>query len=371
MKFKFSVLILFVLSITFLHAQLSESITWEKTVIEDSVWVLQNLAIGKPYIGLFPSTQNYIYSANTNNHLVEYRYSNNQWIKDTIVPDMRFQAIHIGDGRNDRHERIYAFKSEKLYEIWYENFTWQVNLILEMTDNGIRRIVIGDGRDDGVNRIYATAGYGKIYELSFTGPGHNDWDIEIIDQDMYCQAIGDGRNDGINRIYGFGGDCNRIIYELTYNSVSEIWEREEVFIYITDLIDVPCGGLELGKARNNDDLNRLYWFDVFNYINETTWNGSSWDNSIVNPLLPTPSEHSYAGFFNFTTIDNNRVFFVHDGNNVYYFVNNNNIWLRYYIGEVIDPILGYINLVYGNIREKNALYAASLNRIIEFYPHYQ
>ena len=65
------------------------------------------------------------------------------------------------------------------------------------------------------------------------------------------------------------------------------------------------------------------------------------------------------------------VFFVHYGGPVYSFVNNNNIWLRYCVGEVIDPILGCIPLVYGNIRNKNALYAASLgNRIIEFFPNY-
>lgn len=371
MKLKLLVLTIALFVSTFSQFLFSKTITWEKNIIDDNVLVLGNLAIGNPYIEIFPTPQNYLYCSDVDSHLIEYRYENNQWIKDTVVMGRRFQRIVIGDGRNDAHERIYAFRFEKLYEIWYENFSWHENLILEMPDNCIRGIVIGEGKNDDTNRIYLTAGYGKIFELTFTGTGHSDWQIEIINQDMYCQTIGQGRNDGVNRIYGFGGDCNRTIYELTYNSVGEIWEREEVFTYVTDIIDIPCGGLKIGKARNNDDFNRLYWFDVYNYINETTWNGISWDNQLVRTIMPNPSGDNYYAPFIFNLINLNKMFIVHRSGFIYYFVNDNN-WNRYYVGEVIDPILGIIPLVYGNVRNKDALYAASLgNRIIEFYPHNQ
>ena len=373
MKLKLFVLILFVFLSTFLHAQFSETITWEKTVIDDGRVAIGALAIGKPYIGLFPTSQNYLYCSSVDSHLVEYRYVNNQWIKDTIVPDMNFQIIEIGNGRNDNHDRIYTIENKSLYEIWHENFSWHTNLILEITDTQLIGIVIGSGRNDNINRVYITDRRHNIFELTFIGPGHNDWQIEIIDQDMYCQAIGQGRNDGVNRIYGFGGDCDRTIYELTYNSISEIWEKEEIFTYITDLIDVPCGGLKHGKARNDDNLNRLYWFNVYNYINETTWNGSSWDNTIVEPLLPTTTEQSYAGPFIFASIENNKMFFVHLDGPVYSFVNNNYIWLRYTVGEVARHYIGVITLTYGDVRNINvfALYAVSLGgQLTEFYPNY-
>lgn len=375
MKTKVFIVILF---ISFsLFSENIESIQWVKTVIEVNDTISGEVAIGNPNIGFTPSNKKYLYCANIDRNIVEYSYENNQWNKNIVQLDLRFHRLKIAPGRNDNNDRIYCYNNNKLYEVWCFMGIWFSNLILEITDSQFTNIVIEDGRNDGVNRVYISNNDHKIYELTFEGPGHNDWDIEIIDQDMYCEDIGSGRNDNINRIYGVGGDDEWTIYELTYNSVSEIWEREEVYIYIwstNETYPSNCWSVCLGKTRSDDELYRIYYIDVAGEINELFWNANSWGNTLINVFSASVEDGYSFGLLSFGEIDSPdspiRILFAHGINSFYSFIYNSGIWERTVLYESSSSI-DLLYLTFGNVRNTGnpALYVSSLGKsIMEFYP---
>ncbi|KQC05900.1 MAG: hypothetical protein APR54_07930 [Candidatus Cloacimonas sp. SDB] len=385
MKLNLLALTIILLVSVFSQTHLYPSITWEKTVIDEDNTMTGGIAIGRPYIGIIPSNDNYLYCASLNidRNLVEYSFENNQWNKNIVLSDMNLDGIIIASGRNDNYERIYAIQGKKIYEVWCSFGVWFSNLIFETTDAQINYLIVGDGRNDGINRVYLSSKNHTIYELTFTGPGQNDWDVETINQDMYCEDIGLGKNDSINRIYGVGGNDEWTIYELTYNPIYEIWEKEEVYSYIWETpftYPSTCWGVSIGKTRIEDDLYRIYYLDVDGDINELFWNGNSWENTCIN-VFSTTDEYGY-GFsiqqwgkpFAFGEFCNNepptRMIFINGINSLYYFIYKSGNWERIIIEEIGLPAT-YMDLEFGCARNSGypALYSLTLGySITEFYP---
>ncbi len=382
MKLKLFVLILYVFLATFLHAQFSETITWDKTIIDEGDVASGGIAVGSPYIGLTPSNQNYLYCASfgIDEDLVEYSFNQwGQWSKNIVIQGMGFEGITIGPGRDDSNERIYCFRNMELYEIWSENGIWNLNLLFQITESQFDYLIIGEGRNDEVNRIYVSNKRHVIFELSYIGPGHNDWNIEIIDQNMYCEDIGRCRSDGVNRIYGIGGDDEWIVYELTYDPMSDPpWNREEVWTQQYPFPSV-CGGVSLGKMRIDNQHLHIYYLDVFTNINELIWKEYLWVHKIVEPLSPPPSVGSYGSGlqaygrpFAFGLLGNHDpplyLLFINRNNIIYSFIYNKGKWQRDSIGEIYG--YGFVDLEFGDVRSKEnfSLFVVSFyGKLLEFY----
>ena len=130
-------------------------------------------------------------------------------------------------------------------------------------------VVIADVRNDGQNRLYVSTTGGGIYEWTFT---NNQWTLTntLINQVNGLTPIyaGDGRNDGVIRLYfsEFKKTVGRVV-ELTWNGSS--FDRTII------RNDLQSLGIIVGDGRN-DGVNRVYATSVDQGLFEFTYTNGQW-----------------------------------------------------------------------------------------------
>lgn len=378
-----------------INSSLSNSITWNMTIIDGGMpGISWSLLVGNPYHGFGHSNRHYLYTTDFIFNFVEYSYNSGVWTENIITPDAYYGMGEIGDARNEGFERIYCsdnsrfISNERIYEIWNENETWHRNTIFEYDSGMIGPIEIGKVRNDSLNRFYITLSYsvvsgegwrsaGKIVELTYTGPGQNDWQIAEVATDMGANCIGDGRNDGVMRIYGFGGESHRTLYELSYEPENDPpWVKREIWEFRTDIFEHTCYGPIIGRGRTYDDLNRLYWGDPYGRVNELIWTGYSWENELIELKEPELIDWAYflPSFIEDKSNDPPKKYFVTASDTtIFLCTHNGNEWESTVLTtfHIKDWEILWLKIKIGDVRQIGdyALYVYSSNgEIYEFYP---
>ncbi|OGS22694.1 MAG: hypothetical protein A2252_03730 [Elusimicrobia bacterium RIFOXYA2_FULL_39_19] len=195
-----------------------------------------------------------------------------EWKRDTVGSgNGKMQHIAVGDGRNDGTNRIYIANDEgSMYEFsWVQGTGWKK---VKMGDADVSAVAIAKGRNDGINRVYACND--SLYEFSFSG---SSWTKALIATGTHGRiTAGDGRNDGKIRLYSQH-------YEFSWTGSN--WTQGN-FNYGTSTH--WYGGVIVGNGRS-DGVNRVYVVidsaetgpNTQSELAEYTWNGSSWNGSIV------------------------------------------------------------------------------------------
>lgn len=209
--------------------------------------------------------KNYVYVGSTNGGTLEYAWDGTNWVKTQI----HFQASEgvgiVGDSKNDQVNRL-LMTSDNVKE-----YTWQgTRYTIDSPSPKIEwpdAIHIGQGRNDGINRIYANcfSGRGRI-EYTWNG---TFWTETIINPfvhrgDIYTAAV---KADGLTRVYTttskyFKGEAGTL-NEFVWNSNTKQFDS-------TVVLDATSGATAMivsGYGRNDDTM-RLY---ATNYVAGTTY----------------------------------------------------------------------------------------------------
>jgi hypothetical protein len=177
------------------------------------------------------------------------------------------QDIAVGDADNDGKIEVYASTVHHwVYQIEYEDGSWNMVGIGQPDYNIRDTLVCGDGDSDGMNEVYATGGE-IIYSFRWNG---EDWVMsghrvkyEGYHLNFYRLAIGDADNDGVCELYG--GRYH--IYQLKWNGAG--WTAELVGTNTEILSDLIIADID------NDGECELYCADrggkLLQFIHKDGW----------------------------------------------------------------------------------------------------
>ena len=152
---------------------------------------------------------------------------------------------------------------------------WNILEIGQCPTVGAYDLVVADGQNDGVQRIYVTTKDGGVYEWTF---GNGNWAMSHtvhpgpLNNLMHI-AAGEARNDGMARIYFAEWNQSARIFEATWNGST--WQTS----IVGTAPDINTG-VVVGDGRN-DGKNRLYVSGGYG-LHEWDWDGNSWQNMAIN-----------------------------------------------------------------------------------------
>lgn len=213
----------------------------------------------------------YLYGANNNNYIVEYRWNSSYYTYSLMKPSASsdFYGVALGDGRNDGKTRVYgANRDNHLYEYIYNDAYWERTDMGSVSDD-FKVVATGPGRNgDSQNYVYGGWDGGGVYEFvwdswystwshnSIGGPGGSNNHARGL-------AIGDGRNDGVTRLYA--GFWDGTTYEYTWNGSG--WNPP---INMGDS-GGPVYGIAVGMGRQSECTNSVFVSSSDNCIYEYIW----------------------------------------------------------------------------------------------------
>ncbi|MEO0276292.1 MAG: hypothetical protein ABIM60_05905 [candidate division WOR-3 bacterium] len=187
-------------------------------------------------------------------------------------------------------------------------------------------IAIGDARNDGVQRLYCANLNKDVVEYSWE---NGNWVPRVIapNIDLTGMVIGKARaNDNLNRIYTYRSKGDRKLYEISYENGS--WVIRE--IQLPSQISHPIHGILTGDGRN-DGINRLY-LGTFNWKSyELRYNGENW------VLESVVSEHIKIGALGPGRNDGINRFYGISGDSLFEITYSNGGWQETLIGVWPNP----------------------------------
>jgi len=201
-------------------------------------------------------------------NILEYEWLNNSWNYTQMAGFKNATSMVIGEGRNDRINRIYGKHSNKwpyLYEATWENNQWVVREydlrigredIMSSVPGDLIVATIGDGHNDGIERIYLVPWFEdtKICELTWNGNGWNRVDYELGEGDFYRSAA----------LFMIAKTSGSPVMNKAYTGAL----REYVFAYPQDPYDKSKTAQDKLQPVNNYFKRGGGWASVWYYVDE-------------------------------------------------------------------------------------------------------
>lgn len=204
---------------------------------------------------------------------IELTWRDNKWeVAGEIYDYYSGLPTAIGKGRNDGITRLYCSyghraNSNTIMTEWrYVDEQWVKESSIE--GDSIRNWIMGDGRNDSLMRIYGVylhivdPEYYHVREFTYS---EGKWKLELLDDNFggYVAAIGDGKHQGKNFVF-----VSTSVGLYAYEWKNRFWERDTVLPdtfstslsknFLSGNVNNIHGPLVIGKARN-DDTTRMYY----------------------------------------------------------------------------------------------------------------
>jgi len=176
----------------------------------------------------------------------EYSYDGSSYAEELLL-ESAAGDFGLGDGRNDGTTRIYVGErgGSRLHELTWEGAAFADDVVFDCGTPSEYAAHVGDGRGDGVQRVYAWCG--AIHELAFEAGGWVQTTVDSTSGTRYYIRSGRVRSDGQSRLYVSQTPVG--LAEYTWNA-----DRQE---FDVDVVSGATGGVAIGDGRG-DGKNRLY-----------------------------------------------------------------------------------------------------------------